>query len=137
VYPNAGSSLEVVRQVGTNPNCFSFLEWFPGGYTPEFGGEIVDFSNVTGIRGELSDGTSYDVSVNNGFSEVDFFIYNTTNPSMGPQSPTSFRPGMYTTIENNLNIDFVKPIQVAGIASPISFAYGVEWRRDIPGVQSG
>ena len=131
VYPNAGSSLEVVRQVGTNPNCFSFLEWFPGGYTPEFGGEIVDFSNVTGIRGELSDGTSYDVSVNNGFSEVDFFIYNTTNPSMGPQSPTSFRPGMYTTIENNLNIDFVKPIQVAGIASPISFAYGVEWRREI------
>lgn len=131
VYPAAGSSLEVLRQVGANPNCFSFLEMFPGGYTPEFGGEIVDFSNVTGVRGELSDGTRYDVSINNGFSEVDFFINNTTNPSMGPQSPTSFRPGMYTTIENNLNVDFVKPIEVDGFAGPLSFAYGAEWRREI------
>ncbi len=130
VYPNAGSSLEVLRQVSANPNCFSFLEWFPGGYTPVFGGDIVDMSNVTGVRGELSNGTRYDVSINNGFSEVEFFIYNTTNPSMGPDSPTSFNPGIYTTIENTVNFDFVTPIDV-GMYAPLNFAYGAEWRREI------
>lgn len=130
VYPNAGSSLEVLRRVSANPNCFSFLEWFPGGYTPVFGGDIVDMSNVTGVRGELSNGTRYDVSINNGFSEVEFFIYNTTNPSMGPDSPTSFNPGIYTTIENTVNFDFVTPIDV-GMYAPLNFAYGAEWRREI------
>ncbi|MDO8909202.1 MAG: TonB-dependent receptor [Pseudohongiella sp.] len=131
VYPAAGSSLNVLNAVGANPNCFSFLEWFPGGYTPVFGGDIVDMSNVTGMRGEFSNGTRYDVSMNNGFSEVEFFIYNTTNPSMGPASPTSFRPGVYTTVENTLNFDFVTPIAVDGLYSPLSFAYGAEWRREI------
>ncbi len=129
VYPAAGSTFNVLNAVGNNPNCFSFLEWYPGGYTPVFGGNIVDVSNVTGVRGELSNGTRYDVSINNGFSEVEFFIYNTTNPSMGPDSPSSFRPGIYTTIENTFNLDFVTPIDV-GMYAPLNFAYGAEWRRE-------
>ena len=137
VYPNAGSALNVLNAVGNNPNCFSFLEWFPGGYTPVFGGDIVDMSNVTGLRGEFGNGTRYDVSINNGFSEVEFFIYNTTNPSMGPQSPTSFKPGIYTTVENTVNFDFVTPIEVDGLYSPLSFAYGAEWRREIFEVSNG
>lgn len=130
VYPEAGSALHVLDAIGGNPNCFSFLEWYPGGYAPEFGGDIVDFSNVTGLRGTLGNGTRYDVSINNGFSEVEFFIYNTTNPSMGPQSPDSFRPGVYTTIENTFNVELVTPIEISGLYSPLSFAYGAEWRRE-------
>lgn len=137
VYPNAGSTFDVLNAIGNNPNCFSFLEWTPGGYTPVFGGEIVDISNVTGVRGEFSNGTRYDVSINNGFSEVEFFIYNTTNPSMGPESPTSFKPGLYTTVENTLNFDFVTPIEVDGLYSPLSLAYGAEWRREIFEVSNG
>ncbi|MGB4246077.1 MAG: TonB-dependent receptor plug domain-containing protein, partial [Pseudohongiellaceae bacterium] len=119
----------------SDPQCFTFLERFPGGYTPDFGGKNTDMSNVTGIRGELSNGTSYDVSLGNGFSEMTYFISNTTNPSMGPDSPTSFEPGIYTTIENNFNIDLSKPVDV-GMYSPLNVAYGFELRREIFKVSS-
>lgn len=131
----ATSSLAARDASLADPNCFSFNEFFPGGYTPEFGGANTDVSNVTGIRGELDDGTRYDVSIGNGFSEMTYYIYNTTNPSMGPDSPTSFEPGIYTTIENNLNIDLVKGFDV-GMYSDLNVGYGVEWRREIFKVRS-
>jgi len=125
------TSSVAARNAGlADPTCFTFLEWFPGGYTPDFGGQNVDMSNVTGIRGELNDGTTYDLSLGNGFSEMTYLLSNTTNPSMGPNSPTSFEPGIYTTIENNINLDLSKPFDV-GLYSPLNVAYGIEWRREI------
>jgi len=130
------TSSVAAREYGlSDPDCFTFLEWFPGGYTPVFGGEVVDMSNVTGIKGELDDGTYYDLSLGNGFSEITYFLTNTTNPSMGPDSPTSFSPGIYTTIENNVNLDLSKPFDV-GLYSPLNVAYGLEWRREIFEVSS-
>jgi len=125
------TSSVAARNAGlADPQCFTFLEMFPGGYTPDFGGQNVDMSNVTGIRGELNDGTTYDLSLGNGFSEMTYLLSNTTNPSMGPNSPTSFEPGIYTTIENNINLDLSKPFDV-GLYSPLNVAYGIEWRREI------
>ncbi|MEX2332712.1 MAG: TonB-dependent receptor plug domain-containing protein, partial [Pseudohongiella sp.] len=74
VNPQTGvtSSLAARDASMNNPNCFSFTEWFPGGYTPLFGGSNTDMSNVTGIRGEFDDGTGYDLSVGNGFSEMTY-----------------------------------------------------------------
>lgn len=131
-----GTSSVAARTAGlADPECFTFLEWFPGGYTPVFGGKNTDASNVVGFKGELNDGSSYDVSIGNGFSEMTYLISNTTNPSMGPESPTSFEPGIYTTIENNFNIDMSKPFDV-GMYSPLNVAYGFEWRREIFKVNS-
>jgi iron complex outermembrane recepter protein len=129
------SSLAARDASAANPNCFSFAERFPGGYTPMFGGKVTDFSNVTGIKGELSDGTYYDISLGNGFSEITYKLWNTTNPSMGPDSPTSFEPGIYTTIENNFNIDLSKGFEV-GLYSDLNLAYGFELRREIFKVNS-
>lgn len=129
--PHGTSSLAAMTESRNNPNCFSFAEWWPGGYTPQFGADMTDVSNTTGFRGELDDGTSYDLSVGLGYSSVDYFLYNTTNPSMGPESPTSFRPGVYTTIENTVGLDLVKQVDIDGFASPLYVAYGIEWRREI------
>ncbi|MCP5358009.1 MAG: TonB-dependent receptor [Pseudomonadales bacterium] len=130
-----GTSSIAARNAGlADSECFTFLEWFPGGYTPVFGGKNTDASNVVGLKGEVGD-TSYDVSIGNGFSEMTYLISNTTNPSMGPESPTSFEPGIYTTIENNFNIDLSKPVDV-GMYSPLNVAYGFEWRREIFKVNS-
>jgi iron complex outermembrane recepter protein len=132
--PNAAhgtSSLAAMTESINNPDCFSFTEWWPGGYTPQFGADLVDISNTSGFRGELDDGTRYDLSVGLGYSSVDYFLYNTTNPSMGPDSPTEFRPGVYTTIENTVGLDLVKPVEIDGFYSPLSVAYGIEWRREI------
>ena len=125
------TSSVAAREYGlSDPDCFTFLEWFPGGYTPLFGGDVVDMSNVTGIKGELDNGTFYDLSLGNGMSEITYYISNTTNPSMGPASPTSFSPGIYTTIENNVNLDLSTPFEV-GLYSPLNVAYGLEWRREV------
>jgi iron complex outermembrane recepter protein len=132
--PNAqhGTSSLAARAVSqSNPNCFSFAEWWPGGYTPQFGADLTDISNTSGLRGEFGNGTRYDFSLGLGYSKIDYFLYNTTNPSMGPDTPTSFKPGVYETIENTAGVEFVTPVEMAGLYSPLSVAYGAEWRREI------
>lgn len=120
----------------SDPNCFTFLERHPGGYTPLFGANVTDLSNVTGVRGEFGAGSTYDLSLGLGRSAVDYFIHNTSNSSMGPNSPRSFRPGTYTTIENNVGLDMATPFEIAGLWSPLHVAYGLEWRREIFDVSS-
>ena len=66
---------------------------FPGGFTPQFGGDLSDYSVVGGLRGLSSTGFTWDASVNIGTSEVDQFIFDTVNASLGYDTPTSFKPG--------------------------------------------
>ena len=35
--------------VFADPNCFSFQEMFPGGFTPQFGGDLKDYAAVAGL----------------------------------------------------------------------------------------
>ena len=92
-------------------NCFAFNEIFPGGFTPRFGGTVEDTSLVMGTRGELDNEVSYDISVSYGSNEVDFSIRNTVNPSLGPNTPTSFSPGRYKQEEQSFNLDLSKPFR--------------------------
>ena len=45
------------------------------------------------MRGDLSDMLSYDLSARYGRNEISYTLSNTINPSLGPDSPTSFEPG--------------------------------------------
>ena len=110
-------------QVFSDPNCFSFQEMFPGGFTPNFGGFYVDSSIVGGVRGQFASGLRWDASVSAGTSEVDFFINNTVNASLGPDTPTEFKPGLYRQEDLNVNFD------IAYEASEfVHFAAGAEVR---------
>ena len=120
----------------SNAECFSFQEMFPGGFTPRFGGDVTDLAGVAGVRGESASGWNYDISASLGYNDVDFFIYNTVNASLGPQSPTSFNPGAYTQLEKNFNIDVSKGYEV-GLASELSVAAGFEWRDEIFEITTG
>ncbi len=114
-----------IAKVLADPNCFTFQKPFPGGFTPQFGGDVLDASVVAGIKGETGGGLSWDASASYGLNEVDFFIYNTVNASLGPDTPTDFDPGLYRQRELNFNFD-------AGYApnSLLSLAAGAEWRRE-------
>lgn len=94
-----------LQQVFDDPNCFSFQEKFPGGFTPQFGGDVVDASVVGGVKGRTDSGIFWDASTSWGRNLADFFIYNTVNAALGPETPTSFDPGSYTQREINLNLD--------------------------------
>ena len=80
--------------VDANPNCFTFRELAPGGFTPQFGGEVSDASLVGGLRGMLDNGVIWDASASYGTHESDFFFLNTVNASLGLDTPREFDPGL-------------------------------------------
>jgi iron complex outermembrane recepter protein len=112
-----------LARVLSDPNCFTFQELFAGGFTPQFGGEVRDYSAVAGIRGQTDRRLSWGASVGYGSNEVQFFINNTVNASLGPDSPTSFDPGLYKQDEVNFNVRLGYPI-----SSRVHLAGGLEWR---------
>ena len=94
-----------LQRVLDDPNCFTFQEMFPGGFTPQFSGDATDASVVTGLKGQAPGGLLWDVSAAFGQHAVDFFIEKTVNASLGPASPSAFRPGIYQQREIGLNVD--------------------------------
>lgn len=118
-------------------NCFAFNAWFPGGFTPDFGAELEDISGAVGVRGSFDNGLLYDFSVRLARNEVAFFLDNTVNPSMGPESPTSFDVGKYIQTEQNYNADFSIPVAIDGLYSPLNVAFGAEYRVEMFEIRLG
>ncbi len=118
--------------------CFSYHEWFPGGFQPRFGADIEDRSLVVGLRGASAaiPDLAYDLSASIGSNEAEYFITRTVNPSWGPDSPTSFKPGTYEQTETNLNLDISYPVEV-GLASDLNVAAGLEWREEEFEIKAG
>ncbi len=112
-----------LQQVFADPNCFSFQELFPGGFTPRFGGDVQDIGITAGVKGETSGGLLWDASLSYGQHEVDFFIKNTVNASLGPNTPTEFDPGLYEQTELDFNFD----VSYA-VGSNANVAAGFEYR---------
>ena len=119
----------IFDSVVADDNCFSFTETIPGGFTPRFGGDLEDISITGGIRGLLDIGTglTYDLSATHGSSEVEFFILNTINASLGPDTPRDFVPGGQKQTETTFNADFGYLYDI-GLASELSIAFGGEYR---------
>ena len=119
--PDAGA----LAAVEADTNCFTLYSRFPGGFTPQFGGNLIDYSFVSGLRGFTSGGFNWDASVNLGTSDVDQFIFDTVNASLGYDTPTSFNPGSYRQDDVDLNFD----ISYAA-TDVVHFAAGTEWRNE-------
>ena len=116
---------DALAAVEADPNCFTLHSRFPGGFTPQFGGDLIDYSLVTGLRGFASSGFTWDASASIGTSEIDQFIFDTVNASLGYDTPTSFRPGIYRQDEVNFNFDVSYPLH-----QYVHTAAGTEWRQE-------
>ena len=131
-----------LAQVLGDANCFNFRKLFPGGFTPQFGAYVLDASVVAGIKG-AGDRLSWDLSASWGKSNMDFYMYNTVNASLGPDQPCAdesrelshvvpdqkctpwFDPGTYDQQETNLNLDLSY-----ALSDQINIAGGGEWRNE-------
>jgi len=100
---------------------------YPASFTPRFAGNVIDAGFTGGVRGEYDNGLSYDFSGRWGESTLKYSMFNTLNPSLGPATPTSFRPGGLISDEYAFNADFVKPVDI-GLASDLNIAFGAEYR---------
>ena len=118
-----------IDNVANNYNCFSFNELLPGGFTPNFGGNIVDTSITMGTRGELHNGVMYDVSGSVGFNESSYVIYGTLNSSLGPETPRDFNPGKHRQLEKMFNMDFSQEFHLDSIDA-LMIAAGYEWHEE-------
>lgn len=130
----------VLASVVADANCFSFVELFPGGFTPRFGGDLKDKSIVSGFRGEvpfMGSALNYDFSYTYGRNDINFFINNTINASLGPNTPTSFKPGGYSQIDNNFNVDLSYGVPNDMFASDINLAVGFEHRKETFEIRAG
>lgn len=114
-------------------DCFSFLEIFPGGFTPRFGGKMKDAAFTAGLKGAWSNDVYWDFSASYGRNEIDFFMYNTVNASLGPNQPAGFffRPGGNEQVEKNVNFDLTKAFDRVNLAG------GVEFRRESFTISAG
>ena len=109
-------------------NTFNFSSVYPAGFTPRFYGATEQFFGAVGYKGVNRWGMNYDISGTTAQNSLAVSLKNSINPSLGPQSPTNFYDGKFVQRENNFNLDVSYPWAVAGFASPISVAGGVEWR---------
>ena len=101
---------------------------FPNGFTPRFRSTNTDVSAVGGYKGEIG-ALQYDASIGYGQNRIKYFISDSFNPSLGPDSPTSFYAGSLEQRELNANLDLSYPLEI-GLASPLNIAGGVEYRRE-------
>lgn len=129
-----------IDEVANNPDCFAFNEMLPGGFTPNFGGNITDTALTIGTKGEITsgflEGAYYDLSGTVGYNESRYFIYDTINASLGPESPRDFSPGKYSQLEKNFNADLSKGFDF-GLAYDVNVAGGLEWHEETFTVVSG
>ena len=116
---------QALDRVFSDPGCFSFQEIFPGGFRPQFGGELTDASVVAGLRGQISAGMVWDASFSLGSNSVDFSIFDTVNASLGPATPTEFDPGLYRQQDLAFNLDLSY-----AVSDHLHLAGGGEWREE-------
>ena len=119
-WPENGT-IELLRRA--DGSLYSPLEKFAGGFTPRFEGEIEDFGLAVGVRGETDGGFAYDLSWRFGSDEIDYRLFNTVNPSFGPDSQTDFKPGSLKNTETQFQLDLSNEFDL-GWESPLVFAYG-------------
>jgi iron complex outermembrane receptor protein len=127
---------DYINNVVNDDNCFSFNEMLPGGFTPNFGGNIVDTSLTMGTRGELDNGVMYDVSGSVGMNESSYVIYDTLNASLGPETGRDFSPGKHRQLEKTFNLDFNKELELDSI-NYLMVAAGYEWHAESFEVTAG
>ena len=131
---------DALASIRNDPGCYSLIEKFPGGFTPQFGGYIDDLSIAGGLRGQLDSGWFYDVSATAGRSNASFYIYNTINPQLLAQRndiPVYYQAGAYTETDRVINFDMSKPFDVANLWGPVNVAYGLEYRDETFRIHNG
>jgi len=123
--PTSAALAAAITGLKADNNCFNFNETIPGGFTPRFGGTVTDITFMMGLKGELDNGLTWDVSAYRGENEGDFYINNTVNASLGENTPRNFDPGLYRQTDVNFNADFTY-----ALSETVNIAFGAEHRTE-------
>ena len=138
-YPDGGRFFSAVAMLDDG-STYDPKDFFPGGFTPQFGGVATDMSLASGIRGKLDNSWSYDLSGVVGQHRSKFTIWNTVNPQLihlKDNIPTAYEPGGYTEMDYTLNLDLSRPFDLDVFHSPLNVAFGFEYRVEQYEIEAG
>ena len=126
-------------RIGTTPTgtpiwnetgrTFEASQFFPNGFVPFFEATNEDMSITGGYKGKTDFGMTFDLSGSAGRNMIRYFMSETINPSLGPDSPQSFYLGKVVQNEYNANLDLTYEADI-GLVKPVVIAGGLEFRRE-------
>lgn len=102
---------------------------YPDGFLPLIEPEVQDYSFGAGVRGDAGE-WAWDVSLVHGVNDLDYYVNNTANVSLGPDSPTYVYAGNLKFDQTTFNADISRAIPVQAFSGPLNVAAGVEARRE-------
>ncbi|WP_067734100.1 TonB-dependent receptor plug domain-containing protein [Novosphingobium naphthalenivorans] len=111
---------------------------YPTGFSPLEAVRETDYAATMGFKGPLGEGT-FDIASTYGHDLVKVYVENTGNGSMAADfgyTPTEFHDGDFKSSQFTNTLDVTYPIEV-GFAEPMTLAGGLEWRRDMYGINAG
>ncbi|MFC3550296.1 TonB-dependent receptor plug domain-containing protein [Lysobacter cavernae] len=103
---------------------------YPDGFLPLIVSNVSDMSLVAGLRGQFGAGWDWDLSLNTGGQEFDFFVENSLNRALGASSPRDFYAGTLDYRQNAVNLDFNRAFDVGWMSGPLNLAFGAESREE-------
>lgn len=107
----------------------NILELFPDGYFPKNNIHSKDYQGLVGARGDWQQ-WRWDVSSSLGRNRVEHASDFTINPSLGPNSPTSFNDlGAWQNTEWVNNLDLSRGYDI-GLPKPLQVSWGLEFRKE-------
>jgi iron complex outermembrane receptor protein len=112
----------------TTPTNANFVGLTPDGFLPLIDTDLKDWAGTIGVRGELS-GWNTDLSIGYGHNEFFYTVRDSLNTSFGPASQNTFDAGGLDFGQWIANLDVSREFEV-GLAGPLSFAFGAEYRHE-------
>ena len=105
---------------------------YPNGFTPLINTDIDDIRTSIGLRGEAG-GWNIDLAAGYGSNTLDYGLSNTINVSNTPVGATTAQTEFYAgSLEYSqwlVNLDVNRDFEV-GLARPLNFAFGLEYRNE-------
>ncbi|QUT03878.1 TonB-dependent receptor [Sphingobium phenoxybenzoativorans] len=111
-------------------NVYNFTALYPAGFTPRFIGITDQAYGTLGYKGKADSGFTWDIAASLARNSLDLSMYNSLSPSFGPQTQTEFEFGKLIQKEFTATLDLTYPVELAGLASPVTLAFGAEYRKE-------
>ena len=132
-YAFGGHSVRHGSHGGNYRRAIQVQNWpniYPLGFLPLIQPRIADTALTTGVRGKLAS-WFYDLSGGYGKNKFDFYVTDSLNTSLGPNSTqTRFYAGALGDDQMTANLDLSKEYKLDMLAGPLNVAVGAEFRRD-------
>ncbi|WP_338030416.1 TonB-dependent receptor plug domain-containing protein [Gluconacetobacter aggeris] len=110
---------------------------YPDGMQPLALAEEYDFQVDNGIRAHNFLGMQWDAYVNYGRDSMKTLIANTDNPTLGVESPRTFKTSLFISTELAAGLRATKFFHPSALPKPLSLSYGFEYRFDTYQVGAG